>query len=295
MLAIAGTLAPSEEGAPSGFGATRLALALPDWLVIATVAAFTAASLIFLALVLSGSRRRRKKGDDGYEFYYEPRKAPLSVVLLLLLLALTPPGILAASILWLHGHDAVLHGASGGIGEATRPAMPKPAVPLSPTTETPPPSASPFTADLLGALALLAGFGSLGFMLWLRFGDRLPTEAERPRVRLAAAVEESLEDLRLEPDARVAIIKCYRRFEQVLAAARLPRPPWQTPVEFMRAALHKLPLPAEAVAGLTGLFELARFSHHAVGTAERESAWRSLVEIRAALERSRETQDAAPA
>jgi hypothetical protein len=38
------------------------------------------------------------------------------------------------------------------------------------------------------------------------------------------------------------------------------------------------------VRSLTGLFEIARFSHHPVGEAERESAWRSLTEIRAALD-----------
>ena len=115
-----------------------------------------------------------------------------------------------------------------------------------------------------------------------------------PRLgRLAAAVEDSLEDLRREPDARAAIMKIYRNFERVLAAAALPRRPWQTPVEFMAAVLGKAPLPPDPIRRLTGLFELARFSRHPVGAAERESAWRSLIEIRAALERERRTPDAA--
>jgi hypothetical protein len=73
----------------------------------------------------------------------------------------------------------------------------------------------------------------------------------------------------------------------------LPRPPWQTPVEFMRAVLAKSPLPPAPIRSLTGLFELARFSQHPVGIVERESAWRSLTEIRAALDRERQTSDAA--
>ena len=42
-------------------------------------------------------------------------------------------------------------------------------------------------------------------------------------VRLAAAVEGGLKYLRLEPDARNAIIKCYSRFEEALAGVELPR------------------------------------------------------------------------
>lgn len=62
----------------------------------------------------------------------------------------------------------------------------------------------------------------------------------------------------------------------------------------MRTVLGKLPLPADTVARLTSLFEIARFSQHPVGPAERENAWRSLAEIRAALDRGKERPDAAP-
>jgi Domain of unknown function (DUF4129) len=298
LLALAGALAPTEEGTASGSLATRLIIPLPDWLVVATVAALAAASLILLAIILPRPRPRRKKGEDPYELYYEPRKAPPTVVVLLILLALTPPGILAASILWLDRHDVLLHGGTAGAEKVFPPASPSPTARQSHPGDLPPRSASPVTAHLLGALALLAGFGSLGVMLWLRFGDRLwrsSPDAERSSGELAAAVEESLEDLQLEPDARTAIVKCYRRFEHFLAAAEYPRAPWETPIEFMSTALRKLPLPSAAVASLTGLFEIARFSQHAVGASEREDAFRSLSEIREALDHSKEEPDAAPA
>jgi Domain of unknown function (DUF4129) len=214
------------------------------------------------------------------------------------LLALTPPGILAASILWLDRHEVLLHGGTAGAEKVFPPASPSPTARPPRPSDLPPRLASPVTADLLGALALLAGFGSLGVMLWLRFGDRLsrpPLDDERAWGQLAAAVGESLEDLQLEPDARLAIVKCYRHFERFLAAAEYARAPWETPVEFMRGALRKLPLPSEAVASLTSLFEIARFSQHAVGAAECEDAWRSLLEIREALGHSKEEPDAAPA
>jgi hypothetical protein len=286
LLAIAGTLAPSEEATALGSPATRLVVVLPDWIVIATVAALAAASCILLASILPRPRPRRKKGEEPYELYYEPRKVPPIIVMFLLVLALTPPGILAASILWLDRNEGMPYGQRGNLLEQPHQASPRRLGQPADTDDRPRRSSSAVTTGLLGALAVLAGFGSLGLMLWLRYGGRLarqPFDDERSRGPLAAAVDESIEDLRLEPDTRVAIIKCYRRFERALAAAELPRPPWQTPVEFMRAALSQLPLPAAAVASLTELFEIARFSQHTVGPEERENAWQSLVDIREAL------------
>src|SRR2546426_733608 len=70
----------------------------------------------------------------------------------------------------------------------------------------------------------------------------------------------------------------------VAARARVPRAPWQTSEEFMLATLARLALPRPAVERLTRLFELARFSHHALGHGERDSARTCLEEIRTALE-----------
>jgi Domain of unknown function (DUF4129) len=259
LLAMAAGLAPKQEGGAAGTLATRLVVPLPDWLIAASVAALTAASLILIAILFSRPRRPRKKDEQEYEMYYEPRKTPLIVTLLLIFLALTPPGFFIASIVWLDRNEVLLNGRSGG-GERA-PILPGPVARSSVQSEAPARPASPITADLLGALALLGGFGILAVMLWLRFGDRLwrPAFDERPRTGLVEAVEESLEDLRLEPDARAAIIKCYKRFEHATAAAKSPRLHWQTPAEFMRAALDKLPLPSDAVARLTALFEIARF------------------------------------
>ena len=65
---------------------------------------------------------------------------------------------------------------------------------------------------------------------------------------VAKAAEESLEELELGGDPRLAIIRCYARFERSLAAAEAPRAPWQTPMEFMRAVLSTLPLDAPSAA-----------------------------------------------
>ena len=93
-----------------------------------------------------------------------------------------------------------------------------------------------------------------------------------PAPDLQAAIEESLEDLRTL-EARLAIIRCYRRFEALLDAADVRRPAWQTAREFMQAALRQRALPPDSVRTLTELFEVARFSRHELGAAHRERAW----------------------
>jgi len=52
----------------------------------------------------------------------------------------------------------------------------------------------------------------------------------------------------------------------------------------MREALARLPVPPVAVERLTRLFERARFSNDALSPADRDVAWRSLIEIRQRLE-----------
>ncbi len=149
-----------------------------------------------------------------------------------------------------------------------------------------PQPASPVTTGLIGTLMVLAGGGSLGMMIWLaRVAYRRPPAngPERQHQAVAAAVEDSIEDLQRETDPRAAIIRTYCNFERAVAAAELPRRPWQTPIEFMRVVLGSFRVPAAPVANLTSVFERTQFSRHPVGNKEREMALSSLVEIRAAL------------
>lgn len=255
------------------------------------VATLTAASLLFLVFIFSRPRNRRKK-DDQDILYIEPRKLNPVVAVLLIVLALSPTGILGGGIFWFDRAGERAHEAPVVSPSPHRPAFPRTAAvpPASPLAEPAHP-APPLTTGLLGSFALLIGFGSLGFVLWLWLGDRLlRRDADAPeafRALVAGAVDDSFDDLRLEPEARAAIIKTYRHFERALAAAELPRRPWQTPTEFMRIALLRLLLPEMAVANLTQLFERARFSRHQLDTADREAAWRALSEIRAAVGRGR--------
>jgi hypothetical protein len=295
LVALAGTLA-SPEGVPLENLPSRIFVPLPDWLIIGALAALSIVSLNFIAMIVPRPRPRRKKGEDDYEMYHEPQRVPPILAVFLILLALTPGAILGGAIFWLGRSDVSVVPRSGGmLAGGSHPQAGAPA--SEPRLEAPSRPASPVTTGLIGTLALLIGFGSLGFVLWLRFGDQLrhlPADASPLHAPLAAAIEVSLDDLQREPDARVAIMRIYQNFEQALAKAAFPRRPWQTPQEFMRAALGKLPVPAPATRRLTALFELARFSRHPVGAEERESAWRSLLEIRGVLDEERRNSDARP-
>ena len=287
LLAIAGAFASPDGSAVEGL-ARRVWVPLPDWLVIGAVVAFSLASLIFIALTRPWRRIRREREEDDLRDEGEP--VPPLLAALLFVLSLTPAAVLIGAILWFAQSDLAVVSGFGRMmaGGLTAETLPGHETPWEPT--------SAVTTGLIGALALLAGFGSLALVLWLVLVDRLglaPGELASPRGPIAAAVEDSLDDLRREPDARTAIIRIYGNFERALADTPSPRRPWQTPVEFMRAVLAKLSLPAAAVRDLTAAFEIARFSRHPVGAPERESAWRSLIEIRDALEKDRRTADAA--
>jgi hypothetical protein len=141
-----------------------------------------------------------------------------------------------------------------------------------------------------GILALAAGVAALGLALWVAFAERLLARSEGTGDEeagppsLEAAVEESREDLHAEMDARRAIVRCYARFERVAAHSGIERQPWLTPMEFMRVALLRLPDARAAVPTLTGLFELAAYSQHALGPPERVRALDALDEIKGAIE-----------
>jgi hypothetical protein len=114
---------------------------------------------------------------------------------------------------------------------------------------------------------------------------------------LEAAVDESLDDLRAEADPRLAVIKAYARLESVLAAHGLPRRPAEAPLEYLRRMLESLSVSPHAARDLTGLFERAKFSQHAVGPEMKEQAIRALEtvrdDLRAARARAEEERAAA--
>ena len=97
---------------------------------------------------------------------------------------------------------------------------------------------------------------------------------------VAEAVDLSLDDLRAEADARRAVIAAYARLERVLAEHGVARRPSEAPFEYLARVLASLEVGDEAAATLTGLFERAKFSHHAVGHEMKEQAIAALETVR---------------
>lgn len=97
---------------------------------------------------------------------------------------------------------------------------------------------------------------------------------------LSVALDESLDDLRTDPDLRRAIVAAYARMEAALARAGLPRHPAEAPYEYLERALASLDASAGSVRRLTALYEWAKFSHHDPEPAMRDEAVAALVAVR---------------
>ena len=280
FLAMTALLAASR--APEDTPSFRLHLAVPDPLLLASGAAFTLAVAIVIGIALSRDRRR-----EEVEREEEPSKLPWWLRVILRALPLLPllAILVAFSFGWQYVESSLLAWSRFVMFAGSDPGAPQPELPVL---------SLPWLGWLVGLLLLLAGLATLAVALLLLFAERIARWWERrdgddAAEPLSEAVQEGLDDLASEPDARLAIIKCYRRFERVAARARVVRAPWQTPDEFMREALRRLVLPRRAVDRLTRLFELARFSAHPLGSAERDTARACLEDIRSELERAEAT------
>ncbi len=128
-------------------------------------------------------------------------------------------------------------------------------------------------------LALIAGTGVA------LYAGRRTRRTPRPwrfgrNEEVAHALDESIDDLRNDPDLRRAIIAAYARMEHALARAGIARHPSEAPFEYMERALRSLDTSADGAQRLTGLFEWAKFSHHEPEPAMRDEAIAALVAVR---------------
>jgi len=125
------------------------------------------------------------------------------------------------------------------------------------------------------------GFRRAGWDVDSALGRRRTQELRR---EVAGAVDRALLDLDSAADYRTAVLACYQRMCRLLEKRGLRGQEVLTPREIETRALSQLGLSSESVDRLTGLFEEARYSHHAVGPVHREGAVRSLTAIRTELE-----------
>jgi hypothetical protein len=103
---------------------------------------------------------------------------------------------------------------------------------------------------------------------------------------LTALLDDTLDDLREEPDPRRAVIAAYARMERVLAASGAPRRPFEAPLEYVQRVapdLDHVPAASRLVFELTYLYERAKFSPHTIDPEMKEHAVATLQSLRGEL------------
>lgn len=257
----------------------------------AIVALFLAAMIgggALLAIVFMPTRwRRRKKGDDEFEPYVEPVRIHWAVKAAFILLPLLLVTGMIAALVTVHSETPPRTAPMPLGGSAPSFAPPQATHPaVAPATFA---AGGEWVPPAAGA-ALLIVVLAVGLWAFRRRGGGASEEAGTPETAapafsqdLAAAVDESLDDLRRERDPRRAVIAAYVRLERILARHGLPRRDVETPSEYAARILQELGLSELAVEGLTHLFELARFSRRDIDRSLQDQAIAALVAIREGL------------
>ena len=290
---------PERSGPPGHGSAGRRRGLLP-----------VAAAIGLLALVAVGSLRGPLGSGRGRPSY--PADL-IDSLLLLLFLAMIAAGVLAVIALWPNRHLPVRGRRAGswnlilpmaailalwlfrdllGLGGGDRDESPASTLATPSTLELPDPPADPGVVPLVVAgVALLAMVAIV--VAQLRADRRRrrppPTRAER----LVGLLDDTLEDLERDPDPRRAVIAAWARMERGLAAAGLPRRPSEAPFEYAARVLETSMARPTSVHRLTGLFERAKFSQHAIGPADRDEAVAALRTVRRELVEAAAQADAA--
>jgi hypothetical protein len=218
-------------------------------------------------------RRRRKKKDEEDLVPFRPRSAWWAAPLAALLAAMVTALALVV----------VLH-AAGGRSGSTRASLGPESAPGGGIVASSPGAGSP-AADWL-PLVFLAGGALAAILLSVAFrtrGRRVPMQLRSPQVRSIEVVGAAIDDLRVDPDPRRAVIRAYARMEHEFARGGWPRRPSRAPFEYLEEALARLKVPSAPTRALTELFEVARFSDRRVDPSMRDRAIDALAQIRRAL------------
>jgi hypothetical protein len=139
------------------------------------------------------------------------------------------------------------------------------------------------TAPFLIVVALLAAAAGAWYLSQRRRRPGSSAETADVLPVLADVLEETLDDVRAEPDPRRAVIASYARMERALAAYGLPRRPAEAPDEYLRRILADLDVGRRPSERLTALYAWAKFSQHDVGPEMKEEAIDALEDVRGEL------------
>jgi hypothetical protein len=100
---------------------------------------------------------------------------------------------------------------------------------------------------------------------------------------MESAVTAALVDLDTVTDPRLAIIRAYRRMEQSLAVAGIPRADAEAPREYLGRVAGTLEIDPKPLGTLTALFEAAKFSAREFDASGRRRAITALHALQAEL------------
>ena len=287
---------PGHGSANRGRGRWGL---LPAWVAV-----------VLVGLVAVGSLRGPLGSGRGRPSY--PADL-IDSLLLLLFLAIVAGAVLAVVSLWPGRNLARARRRAGGswnlilpmaailllwlfrdllgLGAGDRDLDPTTTIPGASTLEVPdPPPDSGVVPLIVAGVALLAMIGIVVAQLVADRRRRRPPRT--PAERLVELLDDTLEDLEREPDPRRAVIGAWARMEAGLAAAGLPRHPSEAPFEYAARVLETAYARPASVHRLTGLFERAKFSHHAIGQADRDQAIAALRAVRQELAEAVEQAEA---
>ncbi|MDQ5822218.1 MAG: DUF4129 domain-containing protein [Actinomycetota bacterium] len=130
-------------------------------------------------------------------------------------------------------------------------------------------------------VALVLGLLLLGLVVTAILRRRALKKAPRTvEQALAQVMDDALDDIRHERDARKAIIAAYARLEKLLAGFGRARDPSEAPFEFLARVLIELRVSRYPVEALTELFERAKFSTHSLGGEDKARAIEALETVR---------------
>jgi hypothetical protein len=132
--------------------------------------------------------------------------------------------------------------------------------------------------EIAVVLVLLGGIGVYLYMT--RDGRRGLRPLQRRRDAVSRALDDSIDDLRHDPNIRRAIVAAYARMESALAQAGVPRAPAEAPYEYLERSLLELDAGADAARRLTDLFQRAKFSNHEPAESMRDEAIDALIAVR---------------
>ena len=108
--------------------------------------------------------------------------------------------------------------------------------------------------------------------------EDIPDEALEAEI--GSAFEQATDHLLLETDPRKAVMVAYASLEQALVKSGYLRDPALTPTEYLASVLAAMPSLAGPAVRLAHLYEIARFSDHAITNDDRDRAADALTQAR---------------